>query len=1075
MAAVIRTPDQRLRAFVSSTLQELAEERLAARDAILQLRLAPVLFELGARPHPPRDLYRAYLDQSHIFIGIYWQKYGWVAPGETLSGLEDEYRLSGSKPKLIYIKAPAPEREPRLKDLLEQIKNTASYKYFATAAELRELIANDLILLLTERFEAPAQRAPLPSGTVSFLFTDIEGSTDLAQQYPDALPALLAQHHAILHQAMAAHHGFVFQILGDAFHVAFDTAGEALKAALEAQRLLQQQAWTPAPVRVRMGINTGAARLVNADDPSGAYTGYSTLARTQRVTAAGHGGQVLLSNASAEQARGELPPGVTLVDMGQHRLKGLLDPEYLWQAQAPGLTADFPKLATLSATPNNLPTQLTPFIGRETELSTLKTLLTNAHNRLITLVAPGGMGKTRLALEVAEQIHLAYPQGIYFVALDRISPAERVAAAVAVALADVLPISLASQEDPQTRIVDYLRDKQVLLVLDNFEHVLEGALLAPAILAAAPRVQILATSRVKLNLTGEATFTLQGLRLDEAALEKNSALQLFAQSARRIRPHFELAGDVLPAVTRICRLVEGMPLAIELAAAWIDTLSVDEIAAEIDKGIDILETEKRDVTTRQRSVRAVIESSWHQVDATTQDLLKRLSVFRGGVTRAAAQEAAGATLRGLSQLVDKALLRRDPDTGRYRLHELLRQYAAEQLALSADLERLAHETHARYFADFMSACELRLHDRRQKAALFEIEADIDNIRQAWAYWVDQQNAPRLSVFLSPLWLFFEVRGSFIPAIQFFGEAANKLTSTEPEVVGMCAQLRARQAWFTALIGLPDEGLRMVQESIETLSQLNQHAISVETYHCANINAIFLLKTEIVTQFSQAMLERAERSGDVWERGWALIWWAYERVLQQQIDEALQAGQQARAIFEKLDNPFGLSVASGIILAAIALAVGDVNAAKTHFLRGMQAAEEINYLRLLQRTYDGLGSVALLERDVQQAQQFFLKSLRISQECGQPREMLASLLDVAGVHLAQGRLDDALQLVAVVLIHPASEQNSLNRPGRLRDEAQQLQAQIETQLDPARYRAAWETGQRRQLAEVVAQILNERLE
>src|SRR5437660_1780420 len=162
--AVIRTPDQRLRAFISSTLQELADERAAARDAILKLHLAPVLFELGARPHPPRDLYRAYLDQSHIFIGIYWQKYGWVAPGETISGLEDEYQLSGNKPKLIYIKAPAPEREPRLKVLLEQLKSVASYKYFGTASELRELIANDLSLLLTERFEAPVERS-LPSGT----------------------------------------------------------------------------------------------------------------------------------------------------------------------------------------------------------------------------------------------------------------------------------------------------------------------------------------------------------------------------------------------------------------------------------------------------------------------------------------------------------------------------------------------------------------------------------------------------------------------------------------------------------------------------------------------------------------------------------------------------------------------------------------------------------------------------------------------------------------------------------------------------------------------------------------------
>ncbi len=1066
MPAVIRTPDQRLRAFVSSTLQELAEERIAARDAILQLRLAPVLFELGARPHPPRDLYRAYLDQSHIFIGIYWQKYGWVAPGETISGLEDEYRLSGNKPKLIYIKAPAPEREPRLKDLLDGIKSTASYKYFATAAELRELIANDLILVLTERFEAPAERS-LPTGTVTFLFTDIEGSTDLAQQYPDALPALLAQHHAILHQTMAAHRGFVFQILGDAFHVAFHTAGEALQAALDAQRLLQQQAWMPAPVKVRMGINTGAAQLVNADNPSGAYTGYSTLARAQRVTAAGHGGQVLLSNASAEQARGEMPQGVTLRDMGQHRLKGLLDPEHLWQVVAPGLPQAFPRLQTLSSTPNNLPAQLTHFIGRETELSSLNALLVNGHNRLVTIVAPGGMGKTRLALEAAEQIHPVYPQGVYFVALDRISAAELVVQAVA----EVLPISLASQEDPKSRIIEYLRDKHILLVLDNFEHVLDAALLVQEILAAAPRVQVLTTSRVKLNLSGETTFTLQGLSVDEATLEKNSALQLFAQSAQRLQPQFALADDVLPAVTRICRLVEGMPLAIVLAAAWLDTLSVGEIAAEIEKSIDILETEKRDVAPRQRSVRAVIESSWSQVDAPAQDLLKRLAVFRGGFTRAAAQEAAGATLRGLSHLVDKALLRREPDTGRYHIHELLRQYAEEQLALSIDLERAAHEAHARYFADFMNACELRLHDHRLKAALLEIEADFDNIRVAWNYWTDQQDARSLLKFVGALWIYFEVRGAFNPAIQYFGEAAERLTSNQADIVCTRALLRARQAWFTALIGRPEEGLRLAQENLNTLRQHDEQYITVETLDCVNINAIFLNKHEIVLQTSQAMMARAGRSGDVWERGWALIWQAYALVLQQQIDQALQAGQEAQAIFEGLNNAFGLSVSSGIILGAISMAAGEMGAARVNFLRGVQAAEEINYLRLLQICYDNLGTIGLLKSDVDGAQQFFLKSLRISQKCGQTREMLASLRDFANVYVAQDDLEGALQLLTVVLNHPASEQNSLNRPERLRDETEKLRTQIETRLDPSRYQSAWEMGQTRQLAEVVAQILN----
>src|SRR5512135_1123758 len=220
---VIHTPDQRLRVFVSSTLQEVAAERQAARQAIEHLRLAPVMFELGARPHPPKELYRAYLDQSHIFVGIYWQKYGWVAPDMDISGLEDEYNLSSDKPKLIYIKVPAPDREPRLKELLDRIRtdDRVSYKSFSTPAELRDLIENDLAMLLTEHFEI--SQPDLPTGTVTFLYTDIEGSTALAQQFPAELPSLLARHHAILHQAIQAHNGYVFQITGDAFCAAFRT------------------------------------------------------------------------------------------------------------------------------------------------------------------------------------------------------------------------------------------------------------------------------------------------------------------------------------------------------------------------------------------------------------------------------------------------------------------------------------------------------------------------------------------------------------------------------------------------------------------------------------------------------------------------------------------------------------------------------------------------------------------------------------------------------------------------------------------------------------------------------------
>jgi len=782
---------------------------------------------------------------------------------------------------------------------------------------------------------------------------------------------------------------------------------------------------------------------------------------------AGHGGQILLSQIAVDLIHDKLPAGLRLLDMRERYLKDIAQPVHIYQVSTLDLPSDFPPIKAAEVVNHNLPTQLTTFIGRETELLSLNALLSDVQNRLITIVAPGGMGKTRLSLEAAEQIVPSFPQGIYFVALDRITSADMIVQTVA----EVLPISLASNEDPKSRIVDYLRDKKILLVMDNFEHVLDGATFVQEILSAAPRVQVLASSRAKLNLMGETVFNIDGLTISDADIEKTSAVQLFAQSAKRMRPQFKLTNETLPIVARICHLVGGMPLAIVLAASWIDSLSVDEIASEIEKSIDLLETEKRDVPGRQRSVRAVIESSWNQVDATRQSLLKLLSVFRGGFTRLAAQEAAGASLRGLSQLVDKALLRRDPITGRYSIHELLRQYAEEQLKHSLQEELTAHESHAQYFASFMKTCGARMHDSRQKATFPEIEADLDNIRVAWNYWSDQQNAQHLLEFVDAMWVFFEVRGSFTPAIQFFGEVANKLTASDVEIVCARAHLRARQAWFTALIGLPDEGLRLAQESINTLKQYNSPDIVVDAYSCVTINAIFMNNFSVLFQTVEDMMARAKQSGDPWERGLALIWQAFAYLVQQQVDKATQAGQEALAIFEQLENPFGVSVATGLILGAISMAVGNSSDAKAYFLRGVQAAKEIQYQRLLQISYDNLGTVALLEKEIAQAEQFFLRSLRISQESGQTREMLASLRDLANVYMADGNLDNALKLLGVVLKHPASDQNSLNRPERLRDEAEKLRMQIESQSDVASYRSAWEAGQSQRLADIVTRILN----
>ena len=905
----------------------------------------------------------------------------------------------------------------------------------------------------------------LPTGTVTFLFTDIEGSTRLSQQYAADMPAMLDRHNAILNEAVKKYNGYTFQIVGDSYTVAFHTATEALLAALEMQRSLLQEQWSPAAIKVRMGLHTGAAEL---QDPSQAlrYSGYATIALSQRIMSAGHGGQILLSQTSADLLSSTLPPNITLINLGQKRLRDIMHPVQLYQLAGTGLPKDFPPLKTVEAIHNNLPRGLTPFIGREEELAALKELMADKTRRLITLIAPGGMGKTRLSLEAAGQMVEVFPQGLYFIALDDINSADRIVQEVA----ESLPITLSSKEDPKTRIIEYLRDKKILLLMDNFEHVLDGAGLVQDILTEAPRTQILVTSRLRLNLMSETLFVLSGLEVNGSTPQNNSAVQLFVQSARRTQPQFQLSEAVLPSVTRICRLVEGMPLAIVLAAAWLDTLTVQEIADEISSSIDILETDVRDIPGRQRSIRAVIESSWNQVDPKVQDLLQRLSVFRGGFTREAAQKAAGASIRGLSQLVDKVLIRRDMESGRYSIHELVRQYAAEQLAALAENEHSAIQTHAQYYANFMSDREEKLHDHHQKAALRDIEDDIENIREAWSYWTEQQNAGHLRQFLGGMWLYFEIRGAFSPAIQFFGDAARQLKNPDPDTICVRAEIEARQAWFTALIGLPEDGLRIALHVLEMLQKYNNVDISVETLHCVTINAIFLNQNDLVLEITQKMLARAERSGDVWERGWALIWWAYALIIRQIVDEAIKSGEEALKIFNRLQNPFGSSVASAIILGTISMVIGNMAQAKVYFIRGKEAAESIQYYRLQQICYDNLGSVALMEGDLDLAHQFFLQSLRISEGSGQAREMLASLRDLSQIYLARGELQQALKLTAVVLNHPASTQNSLNRPEPLRGETEKLRQQIAAQLEPQQYESAWGEGQEWHLAEIVNQLL-----
>ncbi|WP_374685679.1 adenylate/guanylate cyclase domain-containing protein, partial [Promineifilum sp.] len=664
----------------------------------------------------------------------------------------------------------------------------------------------------------------LPTGTVTFLFTDIEGSTRLWERFPEPMRAALTRHDELLREIVEAHAGRIVKTTGDGAYAVFGRAADALAAALAAQvALLAENArpdrfgGLPEDLKVRMGLNTGEAEAREGD-----YHG-TALNRAARLMSAGHGGQILLSAVTASVAESALPAGATLRDMGEHRLPGLARPERLYQVVAPSLPNAFPPLRSLGEYIVSLPTPATSFIGRDDEVRRLVGLLGDPSIRLLSLVGPGGAGKTRLAIQaagdLARNVYRAdhaegalggadrFLDGIYFVPLAPLNTPESMVSAVAQAVGFRFR---QSDEPPRRQLLDFLRRKHLLLVLDNLEHLLPegGADLPAELLAESPGIGLLATSRTRLNVQGEHLFPVGGmiapdpltvrrwqtLRSPDIETEaaNYSAVRLFCQSAARVRPGFRLGRDNVLDVARICRQVEGLPLGIELAAAWLEALSLPEIAAEIEHSLDILATEQRGVSDRQRSIRAVFDTSWQLLSDRERAILPMLSVFRGGFAREAAEFVAAASLRDLRGLVNKSWLQVNDEArttnderqttnpepaagadrselvarrsspiatgGRFQLHELLRQYAEEKLREMPDLEVRARDRASRYYARFLESTMRRMIGPEQVRALDAVAEEFDDIRAAWRWWVEQGAFERLvDQMLLPLFLYATAR------------------------------------------------------------------------------------------------------------------------------------------------------------------------------------------------------------------------------------------------------------------------------------------------------------------------------
>ena len=578
------------------------------------------------------------------------------------------------------------------------------------------------------------------------------------------MPALLARHHEILNRSIQAHDGYVFQVVGDSFAAAFHSASDALNAAVEIQRLLHNEAWSPTPIKVRMGIHTGTAQL-NNDSVQIVYSGYATLASTQRIMSAGHGGQILLSGATRELVRDVMPENTELLDLGEKRLKDLLRPEHLYQLHIAGLPASFPPLKTLDSFPNNLPIQLTTFIGRENEIAEIKQEL--ELHRLVTLTGSGGTGKTRLSLQVAADLLEHFDHGVWFVELAPLADPELIPRTIL----STIGISEQPGKMPIEILKEYLHEKNVLILLDNCEHLIEAsAQVTNALLNAAPNLKVLASSREALGVKGEVAYPVPSLSLPDVKhlptieqLSQYEAVRLFIDRALLVAPHFIVDKDNAPFIAQICYRLDGIPLAIELAAARIKMMSIEQISQRLDDRFRLLTGGARTSLPRQQTLRALIDWSYDLLTENERILLRRLSVFAGGWTLEAAEQACSGdeietydVLDLLTQLVNKSLVvvveySQSGET-RYRMLETIRQYAREKL-LEAGGSEIVRSRHLAYFVKLAEKAEPELYRSNQVFWLNKLDDELDNLRMAleWALTSDVQAGLRVAVLSSQFW------------------------------------------------------------------------------------------------------------------------------------------------------------------------------------------------------------------------------------------------------------------------------------------------------------------------------------
>ncbi len=806
----------------------------------------------------------------------------------------------------------------------------------------------------------------LPAGTVTFLFTDIEGSTRLLQELGTGYDACLEQHRRLVRAAVDAEQGHEVNTEGDAFFIVFASAARATAAALAAQRALLAARWPEGVVlRVRMGLHTGEATPVGRD-----YVGLD-VHRAARICAAAWGGQILLSQSTRVLIQHALPTGAGLRDLGEHRLKDLQRPEHIYQLAGEGLPAEFPPPRSLDLMPNNLPVQLTSFVGRARELAEAQRLF--GGTRLLTLTGPGGTGKTRLSLELAANLLEQFQDGVYFVPLAPVTDAGLVASTIA----QTLGLKESGRHDSRESLREYLAGKRMLLILDNFEQVVAAAALVGDLLKSSPGLKILVTSRVVLRVYGEQEFGVPPLGLPDPrhlpsleSLSQYEAVALFIQRAVTVKPDFVVTNDNAPAVAEITTRLDGLPLAIELAAARIKLLPPQAMLARLQHRLSLLTTGSRDLPARQQTLRGAIAWSYDLLDDAGRRLLARFSVFVGGASLDAAETVCGPAadlgrdvFDGLAGLVDHSLLRQEEIHAepRFAMLETIREFAGECLETSGEAQEIRRR-HAMMLLAFAQQAEPHLTGRDRMTWLDRFEDEHDNVRAALSWAMDTGDTETAMLLGAALWRFWQMRGHL-------QEARAKLTAIvqmpggSPGVRALVLEAAGGIAYWQ---GDLDAARSFYQESLAMQREIGDPISIARALY--NLSFVFFLKQDDVAT-AQSLLDESlalyTQARD--DAGMARVHWALASLAHFAGDypAARHHLDLSLPTFRRIDDRFSLGWALHI-LGVVTVKTGDFDVARAAFREGLSLFGEARDVTGLALLFDDLSSLALTEGDVPRA-------------------------------------------------------------------------------------------------------------